>query len=265
MSKIFDDKDRQEALEYIISAAKECKQIVSLVQVGSGAYGFRDAKSDLDFVIALDSDTSMSQVMDYIKCRISDKYTLAYSTKTEAQHLQVFVLSNLLEIDIGYGGYEHAAARKADFKVLYDQTGVVEEKMIQSREWMDDRIYGDKLKRDIELARTTAWAHMMHAAVAIQRDNYLRAVGELEYIRKLYVDLLGDRYRLESGMNHDMDKLPDEEKAAVRSTYVFGETTADLWISLMKLTELIYKELDGIDIPVSQDEILEYYNDVKEA
>ena len=262
MSKIFNVQDRQEVFDYILSITKENPKIVALVQVGSGSYGYHDEKSDLDYVIALDSDSSMLEVMDYMNEKIASGYEIQYSIKQEASHLLVIILSNLLEIDMGFGCYEHAAARKAEYKVLFDNTGVVEEKMIQSRAWMDDSIYGNKQKKDIETACNSIWARMMHAAVAIYRNNYLRAIGELEYIRRVYIDLLGDRYRLESGYNHDMDKLPPEAKEDIKSTLVFSEEAKDLWTSLLNLTSLAYKELEGYEVPISQEMLLEYYKDL---
>ena len=135
--------------------------------------------------------------------------------------------------------------------------------MIRSREWMDDRIYGDKQKKDIETARHSVWIRLMHAAVAIYRGNTLRALGELEYVRKLYIDLLGDRYRLESGLNREMDRLPEEEKTAIRSTFVTGETPDALWTALLNLTGLVYRELEGHDVPVTQEMLQEYYQDLR--
>lgn len=263
MSKIFNIRDRQDAFDYILSAAMECSKIVSLVQVGSGAVGYRDERSDLDYVIALDSDESMLEVMEYMRQKISAKYDLAYFAQEEAKHLQVFLLSNLLEIDIGYGGYEHAAALKPAFKVLYDKSGVVEEKMVQSREWMDDKIFGDKQKKDIELTRNSVWARLMHAAVAIHRGNYFRAIGELEYVRRLYIDLLGDRYRLESALNCEIDRLPEKEKAAIMSTFVTEYSSGELWDSLVKLTDMIYKEMEDCNIPVTHEMLNAYYENLR--
>ncbi len=262
MSKIFDVQDRQEVFDYILSITKENPKIVALVQVGSGSYGYHDEKSDLDFVIALDSDSSMPEVMEFMNEKIASKYEIQYSKKQEVSHLLVVVLSNLLEIDMGFGCYEHAAARKAEYKVLFDNTGVVEEKMIQSRAWMDESIYGNKQKKDFEMACDSIWARMMHAAAAIYRNNFLRAIGELEFIRRVYIDLLGDRYRLESGYNHDMDKLPEEAKADIKSTLVYSEDSRDLWKSLLNLTSLVYKELEGSEIPVSKELLLTYYKDM---
>ena len=259
MGTVFSVQDRQAVFEYILSIAAECDRIVSLVQIGSGANGYHDEHSDLDFVIALDSGESMPEVMDYMHRKISAKYELAFFTQDESRRLQNFFLSNLLEIDIGYGGYEHAAALKPAFKVLFDHSGTVEEKMVRSREWMDDSIYSDKQKKDLEQARNVVWFFLMHAAVAIHRGNYFRALGEMEAARALYIDLLGDRYRLESRRNREIDHLPEAERASVRSTYAAGESPSELWTALSNLTALVYKELHGISVPVTQEMLRDYY------
>ena len=264
MEKIFSVQDRQNAFEFVLSAARENDRIIALVQVGSGAAGYRDDRSDLDFVIALDSDESMPEVMDFMHRKIAEQYDVLFFKQDEPRHLQCYVLSGLLEIDIGYGGYENAAAWKPAFKVLYDRSGTVEEKMIRSREWMDDHIYGDKQKKDVAVACEAVWVRLMHAAVAIHRGNLFRAIGELEYVRKLYIDLLGDRYRLESGLNREIDRLPENEKEAIRSTFVAGENPTDLWRSLLNLTKLVYQELDGQSVPVTQEMLVEYYKDLKD-
>ena len=135
--------------------------------------------------------------------------------------------------------------------------------MIQSREWMDNRIYGDKRKKDVELACKSAWAHLMHVAVAIHRGRTFRAIGELEYVRKLYIDLLGDRYRLESNLNRETDRLPEDIKAAIMSTFVTGKDSGELWDSLEKLTDMIYKELEEFRVPVTREMLYAYYKDLR--
>ena len=47
MEKIFSVQDRENAFNFVLSAARECKRIVALVQVGSGAQGYHDEWSDL--------------------------------------------------------------------------------------------------------------------------------------------------------------------------------------------------------------------------
>ena len=259
MNMIFSVQDRQDTFDYILSTARECGKIVSLVQIGSGAKGYRDDRSDLDFVIALDSDDSMAEVMGYMRRRISEQYELLLFQQFESRHLQCYLLSNLLEIDLGYGSYEHAAALKPAFKVLYDHSNTVEDKMTQSLAWMEDRIYAEKQKKDTDTACQTLWARLMHAAVAIRRGEYFHAAGEMESVRQLNIDLLGDRYRLESSLNREIDRLPEAEKAAIRSTMITGGTPVELWEKLLNLTDLIYRELEGYPIPVTKELLHAYY------
>ena len=47
MGKVFSVQDRQTVFDYILSVAAESGRIVSLVQVGSGANGSHDERSDL--------------------------------------------------------------------------------------------------------------------------------------------------------------------------------------------------------------------------
>ena len=79
MGKVFSVEDRENAFRFILSAAGNCSRIIALVQVGSGAEGYRDDRSDLDFVIALDSDESMPEVMDYMHREIAGKYDDVYA------------------------------------------------------------------------------------------------------------------------------------------------------------------------------------------
>ena len=127
---------------------------------------------------------------------------------------------------------------------------------------MDDKIFGDKQQKDIATARSSVWLRLMHAATAIYRGNIFRAIGELEYVRKLYIDLLGDRYRLESSLNREIDRLPEVEKAAIRSTFVTGESREELVSALQNLTELVYQELADIEMPITKQMLYDYYKGI---
>ena len=96
MTNIFTVQDRQNIFDFILLIAKECSKIVSLVQVGSGAIGYKDERSDLDFVIALDSNDSMLEVMDFVHQKISEKFDIVYFKQQENRHLQCYFLNNLL-------------------------------------------------------------------------------------------------------------------------------------------------------------------------
>ena len=124
---------------------------------------------------------------------------------------------------------------------------------------MDDPIYGEKQKKDMEQARNAVWLFLMHAAVAIHRGNCFRAIGEMEAARALCIDLLGDRYRMENKRNRETDYLPEAEKAVIRSTFAAAESTPELREALLNLTALVYKELEGVSAPVTREILRDYY------
>jgi len=70
-------------------------------------------------------------------------------------------------------------------------------------------------------------------------------------------------YRLESALNREIDRLPEEEKAAVRSTFVTGESPEALWTGLQNLTRLVYKELEGCSLPVTLEMLQAYYKGLR--
>ena len=92
-------------------------------------------------------------------------------------------------------------------------------------------------------------------------DSFTRCIRDA-FIRG-YIDLLGDRFRLESRRNREIDNLPEAEKAAIRSTFAAGERPSELWAALVNLTDLVYKELEEISMPVTKEMLQDYYADLR--
>lgn len=108
------------------------------------------------------------------------------------------------------------------------------------------------------------WHNFMHAAVAIKRQQYWRAVAELELARNLFIGLLGCRYSLETSRNREADKLPEAELATLQKTLVSNFTQDALWLNLTALTDAVYTELERFDkqacITVNRQQLNEYIN-----
>ena len=85
----------------------------------------------------------------------------------------------------------------------------------------------------------------------------------MEAVRTLYIDPPGDRYRPESRRNREIDDLPETEKAAIRSTFAAEESPLGSWAALLNLTALLYKELESVDVPVTQEMLHDYYADLR--
>ena len=68
---------------------------------------------------------------------------------------------------------------------------------------------------------------------------------------------------MESNLNRETDRLPEDVKAAIMSTFVTGNGSGELWDSLEKLTDMIYRELEEFRIPVSREMLYAYYKDLR--
>ena len=196
-------------MDYIISFTEQNEHIVSLIAVGSGSFGYNDELSDLDMVIAIDSNENMETVMEYVALQLKKQLNFIFFQQMPQRRLQVYLCDNYLEIDIGYGAYTDAAATKKSWKVLFDKSGTVDEKMRNS--WEENKNQTHENNKKIAECSGVAWHKLMLSAIAIKRKNYWRAVVELEYVRNLYMGLLGYRYSLETNQGRDVDNLPEAE------------------------------------------------------
>ena len=96
--------ERQAMLEDITAFAEKQPHITALIVVGSGAFGYTDELSDLDFVVGLDGDASMASVMDDMAAFLKARAKPIYFKQAEQRHMQVLLSDRYLEIDIPRGG-----------------------------------------------------------------------------------------------------------------------------------------------------------------
>jgi len=260
---LFSIKDRKNVMDYIISFTEHNEHIVALVAVGSGSYGFNDGLSDLDFVIAIDSDENMEMVMEYVRSQLNKRLNFLYFKQIPQARLQVYLVDNYLEIDIGYGAYTSAAAIRKYWKVLFDKSGTVEKAMHSS--WVKKMASKtNEFDRKLAECSDTVWHNLMLSAVAIKRRQFWRAYTELELARKWLIELLCCRYSLDADRNREVDKLPEAELDILKKTLVSSLTQEALWRSLDALTDAVYTELERYDeracIIVNRQQVNEYIN-----
>jgi len=251
-------------MDYIISVTEQNEHVVALVSVGSGSYGFYDELSDLDFVIALDSDDNMELVMEYVRSQLSKQLNFIYFSQISQKRLQVYLTDNYLEIDIGYGAYTGAAAIRKHWKVLFDKSGTVDKAMRASWEKKEAASKTNELNKKLAECSDSVWHNLMLAAVAIKRRQYWRAYTELDLARKWLIELLCCRYSLDAGQNREVDKLPEAELAILEKTLVTNLTQEALWRNLDELTNAVYTELERYGkqacIRVNRQQVNEYIN-----
>ena len=265
---LFSVTDRQDVLDYIISFTQQHEHIVALVAVGSGAYGYIDELSDLDMVVAVDSDENLETVMEYVAAQLRKRLNFIYFKQMPQRRLQVYLTESYLEIDIGYGPYTSAAAAQQHWKVVFDKSGTVEQAMRGSWEKRDMASKTAELEQKFVECADSVWHYLMHAAVAIKRKYYWRAVIELDYARSLLISALGFRYSLETNRFGEVDQLPETELAVLAKTLPSGLTPDALWRSLAALTDAVYTELEHygeqVRITVNRRQVNEYIKACRE-
>jgi len=261
---LFSITNRKNVMDYIISFTKHNEHIVALVAVGSGSYGFYDELSDLDFVIAIDSDENMEMVMEYVRSQLNERLNFIYFRQIPQKRLQVYLADNYLEIDIGYGAYTSAAAIRKYWKVLFDKSGTVDKAMHSSWEKKDMVSKANEFYKKLAECSDSVWHNLMLSAVAIKRGQYWRAYTELEQARKWLIEILCCRYSLDADRNREVDKLPEAELAILKKTLVLNLTQDELWRNLNALTDAVYTELERYGeracIIVNRQQVNEYIN-----
>jgi hypothetical protein len=170
---VFNTTDRKNIMDYIISFTEQNEHIIALIAVGSGSFGYIDELSDLDMVVAIDSNENMETVMEYVASQLNKRLNFIYFKQMPQRCLQVYLSDNYLEIDIGYGAYTSAAAFKKNWKVLFDKTGTIDGIMRNSWEKYEKNSKTDEHNKKLAECSDAVWHNLILTAVAIKRRQYL--------------------------------------------------------------------------------------------
>lgn len=95
---LFRATDRKNIMDYIVSFAEQYEHILALVAVGSGSFGYIDELSDLDMVMAIDSNENMENVMEYVVSQLNKRLSFIFFKQMPQRRLQVYLSDNYLEI-----------------------------------------------------------------------------------------------------------------------------------------------------------------------
>ena len=119
---MYNEKDREDIFNYLVDKFQQRKEVLGIIQIGSGSIGYKDIYSDLDFAIVID-ETNINEVFNKTKLDIVSKYNIFFFDNMKERNLQLFLLDNYLELDIGYYTLESIYAKRKNYKIIYDKTG----------------------------------------------------------------------------------------------------------------------------------------------
>jgi len=264
---LFTPTDRDIIKDDILNLLIATPEINAVILIGSAATGYTDGLSDIDIMSVVGSEDAVVNVMNTICEGIKKRYNVLCFAQLNERRLQVCLLDNYLELNFSYRTTETLEARSAFWQVLYDKTGDVDSILHSSYAKFDEvnsininNTYQNKLGEYSE----QIWHFIFHAAVAINRGRFWKAIKELEYARNLIIELKGLRYSLPMHRNSDVDKIPHEELALLQKTLPSPSsmTKESLTDNLMHLITASYNELE-INLPnphitVSRQQAVEY-------
>lgn len=271
--RLFVPCERENIKNTIIEELKKINGIIAIILVGSGSVGFTDDLSDLDFSIVIDKHCEISAVMKSVQDCICSKWKLLNVQEMQERGLQVYMLDNFLEIDIGYITFENISALRERWLVVYDTTDKVDGIMKQTWQ-VNKNNHGKKEKVDVEQvyfdAVNDVWHFLVHAIAAAKRENYWRAIGEMDIARNVLIELLGYKYSLETKRFRYVDKFPESIKNTLHKTIPQGFNLIEFKNSIYALIDAVYDELESFytnssKINVTRKDVKEYCYDVLES
>ena len=242
---MFTHSERQGILQQLVQSLKDDNRIVGIVLVGSTAVGFADEYSDIDLIAVVDSQQSTERTFrEWVSRLDSDLAPIHRFVASFDEHnfLAGFLLPGCLEIDFGVVNFDALIAKRGRWKVVYDTTGRIEEKLRSS--W-DKRPQENIHEAGRELA--SVWHYVIQTVISVQRKQLWRALHNLEEVRNRGLHLAGLRRGLVVSHFREIDQLPSEIKREFEQTLVHSVTAEEILRALRWATECFFRELQAIE------------------
>ena len=241
---MYTEEERNLILKKLIKGLEEKDEILSVIIVGSGAYGFNDKYSDLDLSLVINDNFKVEDAFKLIKNEIKKIKEAVVIQEYLERKLQLFILDNYLEIDVGYYYFNDIIAQRKNYKILFDKTSKVKQIMDESLEEKCDKTKGTtdviNMKDYIENIDREEWYSIIHSVTAYKRKRIFKCYFELEDIRNVVIDLICKRNNLESKRFRELDKLPKKDLKKVNKIYTVQNCNVKKY--LLYIIELLYEE-----------------------
>jgi len=245
---VFSTVEREEILNCLIQSISKLREITGMILVGSGSYGFQDKYSDIDIALVYDEQYGIDGVFNLVFDTVSKVCKVATVLDQIGRNLQVILLDNYLEIDIGYYTKESIIARRKNYKVIFDNTGTLEEKLNSSWKENSSSFMGTTSNVDIktEIFRTDAnlWYNLLHTVNSFLRDEKYRCYYELEEMRRGLISLMGKRLSLETKRYRDVHFFDESVINDIEALFVYPRTNEELKDILCDMVGMFYNEFE---------------------
>ncbi|MBS4219856.1 hypothetical protein KHA96_16195 [Bacillus sp. FJAT-49711] len=198
-------EDRTKLLNEITRYSKTICGIQSLLLVGSGSSGFRDELSDLDLLIVVKNSEDAGLIHDRLKEYIHQHFHVL-KKKVYRHEEDIFVtcffFDDFLELDLGVWSKSKLRATKPHWKVLFDRENDEIDRLLEESL---SSLNASEINAAVKDSLSFIWQFFRSAAVALKRQQYIKALKDIDFIRDQIIRLLC----IQNGINYDFDKSID--------------------------------------------------------
>lgn len=177
---------RQHALDRLIGALQADERMVGAVLVGSGAIGFQDDESDIDVVAVVGPAHDTGAVYEQWPRIIAREFPVLHTFQSPfsiRNRLHGFLLDAFLELDLSFIDLAELRATHDRWRVLFDRTGSVQERMAASHLPRTD------VETEYRWAFDAACFRVIHCHKALRRGQIWEAASLLDELRGLVFKL----------------------------------------------------------------------------
>lgn len=268
--KLYTADDRESVKTFITGLFTQAPDIIALTLIGSAALNYIDELSDIDMMSVVSGEENIAATMDFISRGIREKYDTLCFVQLDKRNLQVYLLSNYLELNISYYTPETLKAKNDAYIILFDKSDGVKRIMESTYDLYSAgqpaksaSLYEEKLAEYSE----QTWHFLFHAAIAIKRNQLWRAVCEMNYARNYIIDLKGLRHLGGIGNRQkDVDSIPANELTLLQRTLPYDLSKQALLDKLIRLTDAAYDEFEVVPnnkhITVTRSHVKDYLKGV---
>lgn len=239
---MYTSEDRDVYFDSIIKKMESSNLVEGIVQIGSGVIGFSDELSDIDLMVATsrveDAIAAKNAVYEFFS-EINPIYIKEKQFSKDI-FLIIVIMENQLEFNVSIVPRELLSVKSPLWKVIFDRTGLVMEKMNLENENFEKKPV--KYESGIDIPFEFVYCAMSFDK-ALKRNNIIYAMDMLETMRAYtrYLQALNENKKL-----HQFKAYDTLEPSFVKeylSTYPEEISVRRLEDSSKKLKELFISVL----------------------